>query len=131
VMMKNEVNGRGHELAQMFFGINNKSKDIEMVQGIEIDQELENEEFIDPQIAELRERVGLLEQGIKLLRESNAQRVIDDFRLAEDEVGELLHPHFEELKGIMADLILSQHVDSLDGAYLMADRIQGNNCEKH
>jgi len=89
--------------------------------------ENETDEYVDPDIKELRERVGVLEQEVKSLRDSAAQRQINDFKLAENDTGELLYPQIKELREVMGDLIISQHADSLEAAYEMAGQIQGNN----
>jgi hypothetical protein len=84
------------------------------------------DEFQDPDVAALRAEI----KELKTNSERNAQTAqvtqqnamiaeINQFRDAEDN-GELLHPHYQEVVGVMSGLMQSGRADSLENAYEQA-----------
>jgi hypothetical protein len=84
------------------------------------------DEFADPEVTKLRAEI----KELKTTSERNAQTAqhtqqnammaeINQFRDAEDN-GERLHPHFNEVSGVMSGLMQSGRADSLEKAYEQA-----------
>jgi hypothetical protein len=73
-----------------------------------------DEEFLDPQVKALKDEVSSLKAqlgqfsvGIQQSKQSEAQKIIEDFKSAKDESGNLKHPHFDnpEVKAVISGLI--------------------------
>ena len=84
------------------------------------------DEFADPEITKLRAELEEM-KGISETNAQNAQNTqrnemiaeINQFREAEQD-GQLLHPHFNAISGVMSGLMQSGRADSLDKAYEQA-----------
>jgi DNA-binding FrmR family transcriptional regulator len=67
------------------------------------------------EIADLRERVAALESQVSEIRRLAIQEILKEFRTATNEVGDLLHPRFEEYGQVMCDLLESKQATTLRG----------------
>ena len=83
--------------------------------------------YADPQVLELRKKVSeLTDQAEQQAREAENRRQaalfaeVQQFREAADEEGNLLHPHFQAVQGVMAGLMQSGKAVDLDSAYEQA-----------
>jgi len=90
----------------------------------------EDTEYEDPQIASHDPRVDQLVQRFQererrevMERQQELQRDIEAFQAAVDEQGNPKHPHFEQVRGTMSQLLESGVVENLDDAYGRAVRL--------
>lgn len=82
----------------------------------------DEQDFTDPEIKALKTQIGQLQgqlnqtnQGIQNQNVGAVQQQIDSFSQATDESGNLVHPHFEQVKPLMAQFV--QSGDTMDQAY--------------
>lgn len=87
----------------------------------------EDDEFIDPEVRSLKEKVSQLTKNAEdnLIRQQNHRQQtlfaeITQFRDAVGEQGEPLHPHFGAVQGVMAGLLQSGRADDMAAAYEQA-----------
>lgn len=87
----------------------------------------EDDPYVDPEIRALREEISALKDGATQNAE-NAHRQrqnallaqINQFREETDDQGNLLHPHYNEVQGVMAGLLQSGRANTMDEAYEQA-----------
>lgn len=84
----------------------------------------EEAEYVDPQFAQLNQRLNEVQGSIQAQQQQAAQaniaalqQQIDDFQNAKDDQGNLLHPHFESVKAHMQGLLSSETAKDLQDAY--------------
>ena len=85
------------------------------------------DEFADPEVKALKQQVAQLTGFIQNQQtqqqsqvEASTQSLIDQFASETDANGNLKHPHFEKVRGVMGTLISAQNAKDLNTAYEMA-----------
>ena len=85
------------------------------------------DEYADPQVKALQQQVAQLTSVIQNQQtqqqsqvEASTQSLIDQFASETDANGNLKHPHFERVRGVMGTLISAQNAKDLNTAYEMA-----------
>lgn len=85
------------------------------------------DEYADPEIKALKQQVAQLTGFIQNQQtqqqsqvEASTQSLIDQFASETDANGNLKHPHFERVRGVMGTLISAQNAKDLNTAYEMA-----------
>ena len=97
--------------------------------GVDEKQPLPAEEdiYVDPDVRKLKEEIRQLrDQGEQQLRNADNERQramfaeISQFKDKVDEKGDLLHPHFQTVQGVMSGLLQSGRASDLESAYEQA-----------
>jgi len=85
------------------------------------------DEYADPEVKALKQQVAQLTGFIQNQQtqqqsqvEASTQSLIDQFASETDANGNLKHPHFEKVRGVMGTLISAQNAKDLNTAYEMA-----------
>ena len=85
------------------------------------------DEYADPEVKALKQQVAQLTGFIQNQQtqqqsqvEASTQSLIDQFAQETDANGNLKHPHFEKVRGVMGTLISSNNAKDLNTAYEMA-----------
>ena len=101
--------------------------------GVNLGQGAETDEyddiFQDPRVSELQGELSQVRQQIQSFEQMQAQSQqqqyeaqIQSFATATDENGDPKHPHFDQVRKVMAGLLQSGVAEEMDAAYEMAVR---------
>ena len=88
---------------------------------------VEDDVYVDPQVKALQERIEALtdkseqdSRNAETARQNALLAEISRFQQAADDAGELLHPHFNAVYGVMAGLLQSGRATDMEEAYQKA-----------
>lgn len=92
-------------------------------------QEPQGDVYTDPAMTALQNEITSLKNAVssqihnaEAAQHHDAQNTITDFENAKDEAGNLKHPHFQEVRGVMGMLIESGQAQDIQSAYDQAVR---------
>lgn len=93
----------------------------------QVDKAVDDDEYVDPQIAELQKQVTSLQnQNQNQLhqdqqkRNDNAFQIVEAFKNEKDKAGNLLYPHFDVVKDVMGALYTAGRATEMKDAYEQA-----------
>lgn len=91
------------------------------------DEGKDDDPYVDPEIRSLKDEIRGLKDGAEQrarLAEQERQKAflaeVNQFREETDDSGELLHPHFNDVQGVMAGLLQSGRAEDMATAYEQA-----------
>lgn len=92
----------------------------------QVPQQIDINGYITPAIAPIQTGLQNLSQVVEQLMDERRQGDITSFANAKDANGNLLHPHFEDARETMADLLSKGIAEDLATAYKKAIRLDDN-----
>lgn len=97
-----------------------QSYGVDLREALKQEQSSSSDEWIDPvskEVSELRAKLERYENQQKEGQQQTMQAEVESFQGAKGEDGQLLHPHFEKVRPLMAMKFKSGQADNLEQAY--------------
>ncbi len=128
MLTQDPMKGLTH-LLQTYGGNNAKAIVETWAKQLGITKAAEGDAYVDQDIAALRDEINILSNNFQQTQtnaqqqqNTEAQNQVNLFEKATDSDGNVLHPHFEQVRATMGTLITSGLAPTMDDAYNMAIR---------